>query len=550
MRIVVVEQSGQYAAQRLDDNDAPVGTPQQLDIGALAEIERTEHPHWVWPDTTRIYPDLIRAGLRVRRVRDLGLIEATLLGYSGQWGQPHSLAAAWARERGEPVPEDHIVDDTTDAIQQPLFADTRDALPDPLTAAVAVHAAQRNRMRTPPSLTGFEPHPVGPRDLDLLTATDSAGALVAVEMRQAGLPWRGDIHDRLLTEALGERPRHGGRPPKLQALADEIAELLRAPGLNPDSPAALTQAFLRVGISIQSTRAHELQRIDHPAIPPLLEYKGLSRLYAANGWEWRETWVHDGRFRPDYLPAAVVSGRWATRGGGALQIPRGVRAAVVADAGWKLIVADARQLEPRVLAALSADAGMTAAAREEDMYAELATAAFDGDREKAKRGLLSAMYGGSSVALATLTTRYPDALALLERAARTGESGGVVRSVLGRTSPALRDTAGDVAEEVAIRRARDWGRFTRNFVIQASAADWAGVLLACLRTALLDHDSPAEIVFFQHDEVVVHAPEAAAQQAADVLTAATDDATRLVFGATPVRMPLAAAIVDSYADAK
>ena len=43
--------------------------------------------------------------------------------------------------------------------------------------------------------------------------------------------------------------------------------------------------------------------------------------------------------------------------------------------------------------------------------------------------------------------------------------------------------------------------------MQASAADWTAVMLAALRRRLLEGAAPgAEIVFFQHDEVVLHCP--------------------------------------------
>ena len=126
--------------------------------------------------------------------------------------------------------------------------------------------------------------------------------------------------------------------------------------------------------------------------------------------------------------------------------------------------------------------------------------------------------------------------------------------------------------------ARSRGRFTRNFVIQASAADWALVWLAVLRRKLselaghLERDIPQRetqqrdvtrrdgaaalfaaaphLVFFVHDEVVVHTPTALAEQAARAVADAGEEARRVVFGPTPVRFPLATAIVDCYADAK
>src|SRR5690606_31476150 len=44
-----------------------------------------------------------------------------------------------------------------------------------------------------------------PSRLALLSAADSLGALVAVELEFAGLPWDAARHDRILTELLGER---------------------------------------------------------------------------------------------------------------------------------------------------------------------------------------------------------------------------------------------------------------------------------------------------------------------------------------------------------
>src|SRR4029453_9574318 len=107
-------------------------------------------------------------------------------------------------------------------------------------------------------------------------------------------------------------------------------------------------------------------------------------------------------------PGGVVSGRWATRGGGALQIPHALRRAVVADPGWTFVVADASQLEPRVLAALSGDEGLARAAAGGDLYAALAADAFGGDRARAKTALLAAMYGGDVGQLMTvLRRRFP-----------------------------------------------------------------------------------------------------------------------------------------------
>ncbi len=58
------------------------------------------------------------------------------------------------------------------------------------------------------------------------------------------------------------------------------------------------------------------------------------------------------------------------------------------------------------------------------------------------------------------------------------------------------------------------------------------------------------LVFFQHDEVMVHTPANLADEVAAAVDAAADEARRLVFGETPVRFPLSTAVVECYADAK
>lgn len=516
------------ALQEVDEAGTPTGEPVlAADVATFhAEVRRREPagaPRWVFTDTATAYPPLLATGVRLRRCHDLRLTEALLRGYAG--------------ERGAPAPTEA----TGDA--QPDLFTAEPPPPDPraeLTATVARYAAQ---------LRGIAATAL-PRRFELLVAAESAGALAACEMTAAGIPWSVAVHDAELADLLGEPDPTGGRPARLAALAAEVRDAFGR-AVNPDSPADLLAAFRQDGYAIDSTRASTLQRLDHPVVAPLLAYKELARIHAAHGWSWQRDWVHDGRFRPTYVPGGVVSGRWATRGGGALQIPRRLRRAVVADPGHLLVVADAGQADPRVLAAMSGDPGMAEAARSDDMYAALAEQAFDGDRARAKVGLLGAMYGqtGGQAAtpLATLRRRYPVALSLLEEAARRGERGEPVRSHLGRTCP--RPRPGEVD---TVPRARARGRFTRNFVVQATTAEWTLALLAGLRLRLAElrrDDRDVELVFYQHDEVMVHAERSLVDDVATAVHEAGTEATRLLFGDTPVRFPLDVQAAESYADA-
>ena len=167
--------------------------------------------------------------------------------------------------------------------------------------------------------------------------------------------------------------------------------------------------------------------------------------------------------------------------------------------------------------------------------------------------------------MAALRRRFPVALAFLEEAARRGEDGGMVRSVLGRTCPPPRPGWLDgLSEDALATRARARGRFTRNFVIQASAADWANALVAGLRLRLRTLTASIEqgrrgqepgpghergpgpdLVFFQHDEVIVHTPADLADDVVVAVREAGAHATRLVLP-EPVPIPLAATVAGSY----
>ena len=514
-------------------------------------------PRWVLSDTAKWCPPLLAAGVSLERCHDLRLAHA-ILARSELVTAPEAVRAAseWdAAPADAAAPEQAAALFDVDAGRGFI-----PQVPHDLEAALAEYARQTAAIETAGD----------PGRLRLLLAAESAGGLVAAEMGAAGVPWDEAEHDRILTELLGPRPIRDGKPQKMLAKAEEVRAALEDPRVNLDSPNRLLASLRNAGINVASTSKWELQTSENPAIAPLLEYKKMARLLSANGWHWLDEWVDDGRYRPVYVPGGVVTGRWAASGGGALQIPRQLRPALRADEGWRLVSADVAQLEPRALAAMSGDRAMAAAGFGRDLYSGLVDAGVVATRQEAKIAVLGAMYGSTTGEAGALVPRlrqnFPAAMHLVDSAAEAGRQGGVVSTWLGRTSPppgegwqrlqraANRFDATGADEQRARRAAGDQGRFTRNFVVQGTAAEWALAWLADLRLRLarlpeIEDTSEAvasgpvfsrraHLVFFLHDEVIVHAPTEQAEEAAEAIRAAAASAGRLLFGDAPVDFPL------------
>lgn len=536
-------------ADRLSDDMSVLATDRVEDLESYVREHEPHGPRWVWDSSPRWYAPLLAAGVRVARCTDLRLSRTIL-----------KTAAVTAHTDYARAPRDAW--DETPTIEREIVGalfelEQPTAAPDPLAEFVAQRAAVAAAKE--------------PGRIDRLLAAESVGALIAVEMRFAGLPWSAERHDEILTELLGPRPPEGERPQELARLAVQLRRLLDSPQLNPDSPADVLRALQVAGLKVESTRAWELMEIEHPVIEPLLEYKKLARLLTANGWSWVDSWVENGRFHPEYVPGGVVTGRWATSGGGALQLPKAIRSAVRADAGWTFVVADAAQLEPRILGAMAGDRSMIEAGLGVDLYSGIVSSGAVTTRDEAKIAMLSAMYGGTTGEGGRLMPRlaraYPKAIALVEEAAREGERGGTVSTRLGRTSPrpgaawqrtqseAYGENANPKLTNKARGEARAWGRFTRNFIVQGTAAEWALCWMGGVRRRL--HElSPKplleapHLVFFLHDEIVVHTPLVHADAVAEIIRESAREAGRLLFGDLPAQFPVTVAITDDYGQAK
>lgn len=565
-----------YDVQPLDASGRPLAAPRTLTVDRLLRMAR--HPDYasaLWVMDRVRYPaiELRLAGLSLPRAHDLWLTRRILR--NSPLVQPSDYTRALRSQSEPPLaadPEDRPWLTEEQASQETLFEGFGG--PSGRRFPGLPHALARGHNRPVAQtlaevVAEFQEQTAAvaassdPRRLGLLVRAESAGGLVAADLEVDGLPWDRAEHERLLTERLGPRTPEGVRPRELERRAQEIEGLLGVGKVNPDSPADVLRALKRAGFQVSSTRKWELRPLqENPAVAAILQYKKLSRLATTNGWHWLDTWVHGGRLRSEYVPGGVPSGRWVSLGGGLMQLPRELRATVRAEPGRKLVVADVSQLEPRVLAAMSRDTALAEAARGHDLYQAIADDAFEGRRDHAKIAVLGAMYGATTgeagAYVPVLTRAYPRAVALVEEAARRGEQGLAVQSFLGRGTPVdgLSDREAESLDPLPRERqdasaARAYGRFARNFAVQSSAAEWALCWLGTLRTRLRqEFPGTAELVYFLHDEVILHADDDVVPRALALVQEAADQATRTLFGEIPVDFPLTAAAVQVYAETK
>jgi DNA polymerase-1 len=199
---------------------------------------------------------------------------------------------------------------------------------------------------------------------------------------------------------------------------------------------------------------------------------------------------------------------------------------------------------------VSGDAGLARAAQEEDLYAPVA-AALRCDRPTAKVAVLAAMYGQTSgtagAALRDMDRAYPTAMAHLRAAEAAGLRGEDLRTYGGRLLrlSGTRAAAEPLGEHVAVPSGA--GRFARNAVVQGAAAELFKAWAATVRDGLVALDG--RIVLCLHDELLLHVPVGAADEAAALLTDALCRTAAWWAGGAPVRFVADVSVASTWASA-
>jgi DNA polymerase-1 len=384
--------------------------------------------------------------------------------------------------------------------------------------------------------------------------SESAAALLCVELAAAGLPVDRPVIERLIEDAAGPRPDDEAHARQTRATRDR-AVFSHAPGRESTdlrNPLQVRDLLASVGVVVPDTRAWRLEpfRDAHPLVEALLTWRKAERISTTYGWHWLDTHIgRDDRLRGAWTACDGAAGRMTAQNG-LHNLPTPLRPAIAAHPGNVFVRSDLGQIEPRVLAAVSGDLDFARATQADDLYAPVG-AALKVERPVAKIAVLAAMYGQTSgaagEALKDLEGAYPTAMAYLRRAYDSGVASRAIRTYGGRRIP-MWDNPVDAPVETLSSMIAGRGRFARNAVIQGAAAELFKAWAATVR--LTTRHLGAQIVLCLHDELLIHVPtEAADEVAAAVDTALTASARRWT-GSSTVRFVSDTSIIGRWSEAK
>jgi len=538
------------------------GAPDEV-IAAVLRLEASRHPRWVFWSAHSDAVSLVLRGIHLDRCWDIAEVHRILAG-----GRDADPATAWAgacrlaaSNLPRPAGDDlfdfaaHDVRDQGDPespvrpdgyLRPEAVAGTWQGSPARVLAwaGIAVDTAVRQIA----ALSEISPRAVSTGH------SESAAALLCVELAVAGLPVDRPVIERLVEDSAGPRPRDE-TDARLTRAARDAAVLSHAPGRESTdlrNPLQVRELLASVGVVVSDTRAWRLEpfRETHPLVESLLTWRKAERIATTYGWHWLDTHIGpDDRLRGAWTACDGAAGRMTAQNG-LHNLPTPLRPGIAAHPGHVFVRSDLGQIEPRVLAAVSGDPDFARATQADDLYAPVG-ATLKVDRPVAKIAVLAAMYGQTSgaagQALKDLERTYPTAMDYLRRAYDSGVASRAVRTYGGRRVPMWANPVGAPAGALpSIVAGR--GRFARNAVIQGAAAELFKAWAATVR--LTTRDLGARIVLCLHDELLIHVSEQAAESTAAAVDAALIASARRWTGSSTVRFVSDTSIIGRWSDAK
>lgn len=362
---------------------------------------------------------------------------------------------------------------------------------------------------------------------------------------------------RVLTEmeAAGFRVDTGALREFGEKLGDATAGLEKriysyAGEFNINSPKQLGEVlFERLGLphgkktkTGWSTNAEVLEKLDHPIVRDILEYRQYTKL--------RSTYVEgllkavgpDGRVRTNFQMTVTATGRLSSTEPNLQNIPTRtelgseLRRMFVPAPGCVLVDADYSQIELRLLAHISGDEAMREAFRSgEDFHAVTASHVFgvplgevtSSMRRAAKAVNFGIVYGISAFSLSqdlgisteeakaymdAYFARFPGVKRYMEDVVKKSRETGYAETLFRRrrTLPEIN------ASKYATRAFGE--RVALNMPIQGTAADIIKLAMVKVFERLKEEKLSARLIMQVHDELIVECPEKEAKRVQFLLT--------------------------------
>ena len=319
---------------------------------------------------------------------------------------------------------------------------------------------------------------------------------------------------------------------------------------NPNSPKQLGEMLfdtmgLPHGKKTQrgwSTDAETLESLrDYPLVEDILQYRAYQKLNSTYVEGLLKVIGEDGRIHTTFNQTEARTGRLSSDNPNLQNIPirtelgSQLRAYFIAKPGCVLVDADYSQIELRILAHVTGDEHMQQAFRSgQDIHRSTAARIYgipQGEvtprvRSGAKAINFGIMYGKGAYSLSkdigvtvkeadaflkNYLAAFPSVSSYMDKTIADARANGYVSTLFGRRRalPELNSNSHN------IRASGE--RMARNTPIQGTAADVIKLAMVRVWKRLRDEKMESRLILTVHDELIVEAPEAEAEKAAQIL---------------------------------
>lgn len=298
---------------------------------------------------------------------------------------------------------------------------------------------------------------------------------------------------------------------------------------------------------------------EYPFLQDLIDYRRLVYILNQIINIFRHIDPITGRIYPHYDQLSATTGRYSTSEPNIQGISKAndLRSCIIADQGFKLVVADYSQIELRISAEISGDQRMIAAYKHEEDLHTLTASLITGkpldavtkkDRQAAKAvnfGLIYAM--GTKGLKESAAKQYNVQLTEQEAIAFRDRFFTAYRGIADWHRKTELIMAKD-ARTLGGRR-RIWPHGSKitellNAPVQGTSADITKKALCLLHARLMN--TGIKIVACIHDEIILEAPIEEADKAKQLLEGAMNEAGQVYLKKVPVKVEVS--VVDTWAD--